>query len=62
MKHEYATDLILTFHPIWCRLTQVVLEKRPLNGCSSSSSGSIYSQPSNPSSTKLFHETRKGIL
>ena len=24
--------------PFWCRLTQVVLEKRPLNGCSSSSS------------------------
>jgi len=23
--------------PFWCRLTQVVLEKRPLNGCSSSS-------------------------
>jgi len=20
--------------PFWCRLTQVVLEKRPLNGCS----------------------------
>ena len=26
--------------PFWCRLTQVVLEKRPLNGCSSSSSNS----------------------
>jgi len=26
--------------PFWCRLTQVVLEKRPLNGCSSSSSSS----------------------
>ena len=24
--------------PFWCRFTQVVLEKRPLNGCSSSSS------------------------
>ena len=24
--------------PFWCRLTQVVLEKRPLNGCSSSCS------------------------
>ena len=23
--------------PFWCQLTQVVLEKRPLNGCSSSS-------------------------
>jgi len=23
--------------PFWCRLTQVLLEKRPLNGCSSSS-------------------------
>ena len=22
--------------PFWCQLTQVVLEKRPLNGCSSS--------------------------
>ena len=26
--------------PLWCRLTQVVLEKTPLNGCSSSSSSS----------------------
>jgi len=26
--------------PFWCRLTQVVLEKRLLNGCSSSSSSS----------------------
>jgi len=26
--------------PFWYRLTQVVLEKRPLNGCSSSSSSS----------------------
>jgi len=26
--------------PIWGQLTQVVLEKRPLNGCSSSSSSS----------------------
>ena len=26
--------------PFWCWLTQVVLEKRPLNGCSSSSSSS----------------------
>jgi len=26
--------------PFWCRFIQVVLEKRPLNGCSSSSSGS----------------------
>ena len=27
--------------PFWYRLTQAVLEKRPLNGCSSSSPGSI---------------------
>ena len=27
--------------PFWCRLTQAVLEKMPLNGCSSSSSHSI---------------------
>jgi len=26
------------FYLSWCRLTQVVLEKRPLNGCNSSSS------------------------
>jgi len=26
--------------PFWCRLTQVVLEKRPLNGCSTCSSSS----------------------
>jgi len=23
----------MIFLPFWCRLTQVVLEKRPLNGC-----------------------------
>jgi len=27
--------------PLWYRLTQVVLEKRPLNGCSSSSSSRL---------------------
>jgi len=26
--------------PFWCQLTQVVLKKRPLNGCGSSSSSS----------------------
>jgi len=35
------------------RLTQVVLEKRPLNGCSSSNSGSSVSSSSNNHSTKL---------
>ena len=30
--------------PLWYRLTQVVLEKRPLNGCSSSSSSSSSSR------------------
>jgi len=28
--------------PFWCRLTQVVVEKRPLNGCSSSSSSIVW--------------------
>jgi len=28
--------------PFWCQLTQVVLEKRPLNGCSSSNSLTRY--------------------
>jgi len=28
----------------WCRLTQVVLEKRPLNGCSSGSSYSVIAE------------------
>jgi len=32
--------------PFWCQLTQVVLEKRPLNGCSSSSSSSSSSNVS----------------
>jgi len=27
--------------PFWCRLTQVVLEKRQLNGCSSSKRGTM---------------------
>jgi len=31
--------------PFWCRLTQVVLEKRPLNRCSSSSSSSSFIMP-----------------
>jgi len=31
----YLSRLVL---PFWYRLTQIVLEKRPLNGCSSSSS------------------------
>ena len=32
---------IQIFLPFWYRLTQVVLEKRPLNGCGSTSSSSI---------------------
>ena len=28
---SFKSGLVL---PFWCRLTQVVLEKRPLNGCS----------------------------
>ena len=32
---SFKSRLVL---PFWCWLTQVVLEKRPLNGCSSSSS------------------------
>jgi len=35
---SFKSRLVL---PFWYRLTQVVLEKRPLNGCSSSSSSSI---------------------
>ena len=27
--------------PFWCRLTRVVLEKRPLDGCSGSSSNNM---------------------
>jgi len=33
---EFKSGLFL---PFWYRLIQVVLEKKPLNGCSSSSSG-----------------------
>ena len=28
--------------PFWYRLTQVVLERRPLNGCSSSSTSTVF--------------------
>jgi len=35
---SFKSKLVL---PFWYRLTQVVLEKRLLNGCSSSSSSSI---------------------
>ena len=39
--------------PYWCRLTQVVLEKWPLNGCSSNSSFFVITnQPKN-----IFNET-----
>jgi len=33
--------------PFWCRLTQVVLEKRPLNGCSMSQNMDRYSSVEN---------------
>jgi len=47
--------------PIWYRLTQVVLGKRPLNGCSSSSSEHpIYTAP-NLSSLKS-KPSEEGIL
>jgi len=35
---SFKSILIL---PFWCQLTQVVLVKRPLNGCSSSSIGAV---------------------
>jgi len=35
---SFKSRLVL---PFWYWITQVVLENRPLNGCSSSSSGSI---------------------
>jgi len=38
---SFKSRLVL---PYWYQLTQVVLEKRPLNGCSSSSSSSIMVQ------------------
>ena len=39
--------------PFWCRLTQVVLEKRPLNGCSSSSASNL---------TETMGKTAKGTM
>jgi len=38
---SFKTRLVFLFLPFWYWLTQVVVEKRPLNGCNSSSS-SIY--------------------
>ena len=45
--HPENTPSLVSFKsrqvlPFWYRLTQVVLEKRPLNGCSSSSSSSTH--------------------
>ena len=57
---SFKSRLVL---PIWYRLTQVVLGKRPLNGCSSSSSSSehpIYTAP-NLSSLKS-KPPEEGIL
>jgi len=39
---SFKSRLVL---PFWYRLTHVVLEKRPLNGCSSSSSSSTVCLP-----------------
>ena len=36
--HHLCSSEIQNGLPFWCRLTQVVLEKRPLNGSSSSNS------------------------
>ena len=36
---SFKSGLVL---PLWYRLTEVVLEKRPLNGCSSSCSDVVY--------------------
>ena len=47
---SFQSRLVL---PFWYRLTQVVLEKRPLNGCNSSSSSSSY-WSSSPSSFISF--------
>jgi len=40
--------------PFWCRITQVVLEKRPLNGCSSSSSSSSSNLLNKPLAVFLY--------
>ena len=37
-----CSSKIQTGLPFWYRLSQVILEKRPLNGCSSSSHKSIF--------------------
>jgi len=36
--HHLLLQLSPEWLPFWCQLTQVVVKKRPLNGCSSSSS------------------------
>jgi len=44
---SFKSRLVL---PVWCWLTQVVLEKRPLKGCSSSSSSMCVCHQSYPMS------------
>jgi len=44
--------------PFWYRLTQVVLEKRPLNGCSSRTAHNLFAcQMSKPCSSIVIHYT-----
>jgi len=39
--HHHCSSKIQNGLPFWCRLTQVVLEKKLLNGCSSRPSSSF---------------------
>jgi len=52
---SFKSRLVL---PPWYRLTQVVLEKRPLNGCSSSNSSSSGSSGSSVSSSSNNHSPK----
>jgi len=44
--------------PFWWQLTQVVLEKRPLNACSSSVYHTIRMRPLNACSSSVYHTIR----
>jgi len=60
-KHDQYTLIssqLRLYCPLWCRLTQVVLEKRPLNGCCSCSSSVAYLRQSLSSAAEATAASR----
>ena len=56
---SFKSRLVL---PFWYRLTQLVLEERPLNGCSSSSSSTVVCFQDNSASGREISTDKSAVM